>query len=49
LGVVAVSPPASVTTTLKEKEPAAVGVPLMTPVPAFSDRPGGAVPENVYT
>ena len=34
----------SLTVTLKEKAPAAEGVPLMSPVAAFRDRPPGSDP-----
>jgi hypothetical protein len=48
LGVVvvrAVPPVESVTFTVKENGPAVVGIPLITPVPAFSVSPGGRLPE----
>jgi hypothetical protein len=45
LPVVATADKASVTRTVKEKEPAVVGVPLITPVDAFSASPGGNDPE----
>ncbi len=41
---VAVCPVASVTWAVKEKVPVAVGVPLISPVEPFSDKPGGSAP-----
>ena len=35
----------SVTCTVKPKDPAVVGVPLMMPVPGSKDNPGGSVPD----
>src|SRR6185369_3055656 len=43
-GFVAVAPTLSVTRTMK-LEPAPDGVPLITPVPEFNDRPDGSTPE----
>ena len=43
---IAVFPLPWVALTAKEKLPAAVGVPLMTPVSAFSARPAGRLPST---
>jgi len=37
----------SVTETVKLYKPAAVGLPLMTPVEELSDKPGGSEPEEM--
>ena len=42
--LVAVTPRASVTRTVKLDVPLTVGVPLMTPVPPLNDSPGGSDP-----
>ena len=38
------APRLSATVTLKDEVPTAVGVPPITPVDAFSDKPAGSVP-----
>jgi len=38
---------ASVTRTVNGYVPAVVGVPLMTPVVIFRERPGGRLPEDI--
>ena len=38
------SPKLSLTVTLKDAVPLALGVPLMTPVEAASDKPAGSAP-----
>jgi hypothetical protein len=45
--VVAVDLLASVISKAAEKVPAAVGVPLMTPVDGFRDNPGGKDPDEM--
>ena len=42
--LVAVAPLASVTWAVKLEVPVAVGVPLITPVEEFKDRPAGRLP-----
>jgi hypothetical protein len=41
------APEESVTSTVKEKVPASVGVPLISPVEAFKSRPGGNEPSTI--
>ena len=44
-GQIVAQPVSSVINTVKLKLPVFVGVPLMTPVVAFSDSPGGSAPD----